>query len=338
MKRLTMLGAGIWLSLFGCSESAAEMVNGPTAANLSVVTLDHVHQGFGGGLDTREVSQSFELPPDLSDYSKITMRVSQDCPEGGCDPWDRFSQISVIKDGTAYEIGRVMTPYGVACSWDIDVSDYRSVLTGQVDIYSFIDTWVNPGWLTTVEFIYEAGQPAYDQIEIENIWVDYNVIYGDPARPPVPPVFTKTMDADIQKMMVRVVNTGHGQGNFRNAAEFYPVTHHVSVGENQLDHDLWRENCEQNTCSPQNGNWRYPRAGWCPGAEVIPADFDITTMIGQQSEISLTYQLADYVNSCRPDSPDCDGTTCAIGDDCDFNNRGHTEPHYKIAVQLFTYR
>lgn len=331
------IGVGVLLLLLGCGGSEPELEIVDTS--LSVITLNQVHQGFGDGLNTREVTEAFALPDDLTNYSKITMRISQDCPTGGCDPWDRFSQISVIKEGLAYEIGRVMTPYGVACSWDIDVSDYRAVLTGDVQVYSFIDTWVNPGWLTTVEFIYEEGTTEYDQIEVENIWVDYNVIYGDPARKPIPPSLTKSIDESIRKMKLRIINTGHGQGNFENAAEFYPVTHMVKVDDNDpLEHFLWRDDCEQNTCSPQNGNWRYPRAGWCPGADVIPADFDITELVQQESEVSLSYELADYVNSCRPDNPDCDGSTCAIGDDCEYNNRGHTEPHYKIAVQLFTYR
>lgn len=336
MKSMLNIGIGILLLLLGCGGSEPEMQLDDT--EVSVITLDRVHQGFGDGLNTREITEAFTLPDDLSNYSKITMRVAQECPEGGCDPWDRFSQISVIKEGMTYELGRVMTPYGIACSWEIDVTDYRSVLTGEVEIYSFIDTWVNPGWLTTVEFIYEEGVPTYDQIEVENIWVDYNVVYGDPSREPQPPSITKTITNDIKKMMLRVINTGHGQGNFENAAEFYPVTHHVMVGNNPLGHYLWRDNCEENTCSPQNGNWRYPRAGWCPGADVTPTDFDITSMVQQQSEVTLSYELAAYINSCRPDNPDCDGSTCTIGDDCEYNNRGHTEPHYKIAVQLFTYR
>lgn len=337
MKGIVNVGIGVFFLLLGCGGAEPEL--GSIDTDLSVVTLDHVHQGFGDGLNTREVIEVFTLPDDLSTYGKITMRVSQDCPTGGCDPWDRFSQISVIKDGATFEVGRVMTPYGIACSWDIDVSDYRSVLSGEVEIYSFIDTWVNPGWLTTVEFIYEEGNAEYEQIEVENIWVDYNVIYGDPARKPESLSIAKTITTDMKKMMIRVINTGHGQGNFENAAEFYPVTHHVLVGDKgPLDHFLWRDNCEENTCSPQNGNWRYPRAGWCPGADVIPADFDITSMVQGSGEISLAYELAPYTNSCRPDNPDCDGTTCAIGDDCEYNNQGHTEPHYKIAVQLFTYR
>ena len=38
--------------------------------------------------------------------------------------------------------------------------------------------------------------------------------------------------------------------------------------------------------------------------------------------------LADHTNTCRPDNRDCVSQSCAIGNDCEYNNQGQTEPHY----------
>ena len=56
------------------------------------------------------------------------MNVNLECPDGGCDPWDRKAKISVMHFEEWHEIGRYVTPYGVECGWSFDVSDYRSIL------------------------------------------------------------------------------------------------------------------------------------------------------------------------------------------------------------------
>ena len=47
-----------------------------------------------------------------------------------------------------YEIGRYVTPYGVECGWSFDVTDYRSILKGEVPIYLIlIPGYAQDGWL-----------------------------------------------------------------------------------------------------------------------------------------------------------------------------------------------
>jgi hypothetical protein len=52
------------------------------------------------------------------------------CPSipNGCDDWDRLAYIDIKgPDGNWVQIIRYITPYGVACNHDIDLTDYASL-------------------------------------------------------------------------------------------------------------------------------------------------------------------------------------------------------------------
>jgi len=305
-------------------------------ADTTITTLNNVHQGNGSGLGTRTVIDTFFFPHDISMYSTIDMHITLSCPSGGCDPWDRFANVSVYHDTEWFEIGRYITPYGKACGWLADVSDYRNMFSDTVIIRSFIDTWTNPGWLVKLDFEFTAGVALYDNIKVENLWYNENLVYGDAINPPTLPAINKTVDLNAQVVKFKMVNTGHGQGNTDNAAEFSQKIHSLYVnGLETNTHLLWRSNCATNPCSPQSGTWQYNRAGWCPGADVLPVYFDLTTITSPGQNIDLEYRLQNYLNLCSPANASCiTGSTCA---DCNYNYNGHTEPHYKISGQLITY-
>ena len=296
--------------------------------------MDKVVQAWGGGVDERTVVDTFYFPQDNSMYSEITLHISFDCPSGGCDPWDRFANLKLIRFGKKYEIARYMTPYGKACAAEIDVTDYRSLLRGQVILESFVDTWVNPAWLVTYDFEFKAGTPAFKYVKIDNLWTNEHVTYGDTSKPIDLAPVTITTDPNLEEVAVRMINTGHGQGNTDNAAEFSQKTHELLVDGNVTHSELlWRSDCSSNPeCPNQAGTWQFPRANWCPGKGVIPSDFDVKSEFTAGDAVQFEYKLQDYTNMCSPNHPDCvTGVTC---NDCDYNNNGHTEPHYKIHAQL----
>lgn len=306
-------------------------------ADTIITTMNNVHQGNGMGLATRTVIDTFLLPEDISMYSDLKLRVTLNCPTGGCDPWDRFANILVFKNGEWFEIARYITPYGKACGWLTDVSDYRSMLHDTVILKSFIDTWTNPGWLVKLDFEFTAGIPLYEDIQVENLWHNENLVYGDTNNPSILPVINKTINLNEVGVKFKMVNTGHGQGNSDNAAEFSQKVHTLFVDGVQTNtHLLWRSDCATNPCSPQAGTWQHNRAGWCPGADVLPVYFDLTSLVSPGQNINLEYRLQNYVNACSPANPACvTGLTCA---DCNYNYNGHTEPHYKLSGQLITYK
>jgi hypothetical protein len=306
-----------------------------TAQNTIVTTFNNVHQRFGNGNDTRTVTDTFLLPASLDGYKQIIMHYTLSCPTGGCDPWDRFATVSLKRGTELLELGRYMTPYKKGCGADYDVTDYSTLLTGKVILSSFIDTWVDPGWLVKLSFEYVKGTPAIPLTKVENVWQNYGLIYGDPTKPASFPPVSPTVAGNAKSAKLKVVLTGHGQGNTDNAAEFSQYTHTVYVNDvSSFNHYLWRTDCASNTCSAQSGTWTYNRAGWCPGASVIPVYYDLTSNITPGKAVKLEYRLRTYNNACRPTNTGCvTGSTCT---DCNYNYNGHTEPYYAMSTQLIT--
>ena len=313
-----------------------------TAQELILPTYSDAHHS---GANT--ITETFSFPEDVSNYHKVEMRISLTCPPGGCDPWDRIAWIQLHTDEDTYEIGRYATPYGNDwCSWTIDVSNYRLLLSGEVTLSSYIETW-DKGWLLNVDFEFYEGTPEYQHIIVENLWAGeesdptlssndnyYSFLYGEPFFNYNLPVKTISIPSHREKSLVRVVNTGHGQANTNNAAEFSQKTHTLTINDDvSFEHELWNSDCNQNPCSPQGGTWQYSRAGWCPGQDVVPADFDITSSTYVWQHVAIDYVLEEYNNECTPWNINCvDGVTCTS---CSFNGSSHTQPNYKIAIQLF---
>ena len=287
--------------------------------------------------------------PDTSHHwSKIIMKYTIGCPSAGCDPWDRFGHLRVVIDSTTYyEIARVITPYNIVgggypgtCTYIYDLTDYMPLLHDSVKFANYIESWINTprGWLATIKFALIEGEVQPKPFKVVNLWQNQYLVYGDTANPPMShlPARNITIDPGVYSVKARDVTTGHGQGNTGNAAEFLQNRHGIVVGGDSLEYWLWRTDCSSNPCSPQGGTWHYPRAGWCPGASVIPWDTMITTYVTPGQSKVFSYLLDPYVNYCRPTNPNCvSGITCA---DCNYNYNGHTEPFYRIETQLIYYK
>ena len=55
----------------------------------TIVAFDAIHQSFGGLGNNRTIIEPLQFPDSNSNYSEISMNVLLECPNGGCDPWDR---------------------------------------------------------------------------------------------------------------------------------------------------------------------------------------------------------------------------------------------------------
>ena len=302
-------------------------------SDTTIVAFESVHQSFGNLGNNRTIIDTIHFPHSNEAYSDIIMNVSLECPTGGCDPWDRKAKIDAMHLNQWFEIGRYVTPYGVECGWQFDVTDYRSILQGQVILRSYIDTWVQPGWLVNIDFDFISGTPEHHFTSIRNVW-NYNyVVYGDTTNPVNISTINEYIPNDAEEVNLRMITTGHGQGNTDNAAEFSLKIHDIFLNDElAYMHNFWRGDCEYNDCSPQNGTWQYDRAGFCPGDKVTPQDFGLLDFIYPGETVKLDYILEDYFNYCSPNNPDCvNGATCTL---CAYNNSGHTEPYYYIGSHL----
>lgn len=316
---------------FGAEDTTTHTVNVQQNANtITVHATNNVWVHSGVSSETQENN----LPSFIGAFNEIKGKLIITCPQGGCDPWDRVSSVEVQgKDGIWYEIIRYMTPYGVACQSEIDLTDFAPLLMGKSKFRVNLGTQGN-GFLYTLQLEYVAGTDPYPYKTIEKVW--HNTYqFGDLANlQPVEEYFPQIPEG-TQAARLKLVAPGHGWGatNTNNAAEFSNNTHHVWVNNEQtFVHNNWNIcNPNPDNCSPQYGTWTYNRAGWCPGSIAQFQDYNMTSYIGQNN-LSLKYILdQNYVDYCHPNNPDCvTGVTCS---DC---NDGFN-PHLMIASYFISY-
>jgi Peptide-N-glycosidase F, C terminal len=345
---------------FGCTDE-----DEPAAATV-VTAFDQVDQYFNSGDDDKRTVDAVADFPATTDWSRVTMRVELECPaDGDCDNWDRFANLALVlgagtPDEQILELWRYITPYNIGMCMLADVTAFAPMLTGEQTLRSFIDTWVGPenqpqhghGWRVTVKFIFHPGAKADDVPDhIFNVWPYASIEVGNPDNPIAGQIGDQqaALPATISRADLRLIVTGHGQGNLDNCAEFCHLDQVVLVNGEPFRHDPWRSDCPFNPIGPdQAGTWKYQRAGWCPGAAVAPHVFDVTAELTADTGNDFAYQVwrheedALYENTCRPGAGDvdnfCEG--CAFDQNpgnCDYDGGMHTSPTDRIAVQLFVW-
>lgn len=286
-------------------------INSGTSSNI-IVAENSLHRN---GINSQ--SYAMTLPNDLHRYEQILLNIDLVCPAGGCGIWDVLADLQLKSEaGNSYELARYITPYGIACGgWVVDITDFKSVLGGQVEFFTDIQVYTQEGWLVnmTIDLIDNDAQNTYSAIS--KLWERGYHVYGDPGiNDDLAPIDQSTQ-SNTETSHVRMTITGHGQGNTNNAAEFYEVTHNLNInGAPFADHHLWNNDCAQNPCSNQAGSWLFSRAGWCPGESVDPFIINTTNEATPGGTISFDYELQDYTNLLNTG----------------YNNSGHTEPYYKI--------
>ncbi len=334
----------------GASSGTGSTSTEPTPGADAIVTpFDQTHVYFTGDDNKRIVDVPASFPAE-GVYSQILLHLSLDCPQGGCDAWDRFASLGIVtskgetpEEDEVIEVARYITPYKVKAAWDVDVTDLRPLLSGDVTLRAFIDTWVGPGspygagWLVTASFEMKGGIPAKVPVAVVPVWNRRYVAYGDPAKPvadSAPPQEVALPEGTSYAL--RTFITGHGQGNLGNCAEFCKRTHTFTAGATPYSQEIWRSDCATTAVPNQQGTWKYSRAGWCPGATVAPWTVDITPDTAGAASVMIGYGVEDYENTCRPDAPVCEG--CSLGTGCEYDGGSHTEPSYQLSSLLIAYR
>ena len=300
-----------------------------TVDDLTAVATSNVW----ANVDDFTVEVEAELPSYQGAFDHIQGMLAITCPPGGCDPWDRVSSIEVRgHNGEWYEIIRYLTPYGVACNHEIDLTDFTSLLQGKVRFRVNLGTQGN-GFLYSLDLEYQAGEPEYAYSTVEKLWYQ-TYSFGDMANLQPTEYLLANYPDNTEASKLKVVSSGHGWGdnNTGNAAEFHHDIHHIWVnGTQTFEQDNWYD-CNPNPdgCSPQNGTWFYDRAGWCPGSIAQFFDYDMSPYVGT-AVVPLQYIFnEDYVDLCHPNNPNCvSGVTCANCND-GFN------PHLIVTSYLIS--
>lgn len=288
--------------------SAFEVVN--TAADRTEKTFNKTH--LSASISKKDTF--FVLPAHVGAFDRIIGKLKITCPPGGCDPWDRVSNILVKShEGVWVDIIRYITPYGVPCNHEIDLTDFFPILQGKVQMRAELGTFAN-GFEYTLDLEYRAGTPAHKYGTVDVLWKGgYN--FGDMANLQPAETFKITYPANAKTSVLKLISPGHswGDNNTGNAAEFHEDTHYIRInGTNAFEqHNWWDCNPNPQGCNPQNGTWYFDRAGWCPGTIAQWFDFNMTPHIGP-NPLEMRYIFdEDYVDLCSPSNPGCvSGVTC----------------------------
>lgn len=303
---------------------------------------------FADGDNRRDVDATVAFPEPALAYEGVALYLTLSCPEAGeCDWWDRGGYIGVVEnvgteDERVIEVARFITPYRVGGSWALEITHLRPLLAGEQTIRVHIDTWVGPGhangdgWVVDAEVQFYGGNPTRVPKAVLPLWPHMSFGIGDPANPIETQVAEQTVELPegTTEVELAATITGHGQGNLDNCAEFCQMTHGFLVGATPVQQVLWRDDCGDNPIDNQQGTWTLPRAGWCPGDMVTPWIEDVTEGI-EDGQVTVSYGLTDYDNTCRPDAPTCMG--CALGTGCEYDGGNHTAPSYQLSAVLVAY-
>ncbi len=344
-------------SLFAAAVAAAAGCSGSSDAGLDAAVPDLApvvgqdatvplfdHALFNSGAQTNDATAT--LPSGL--FSSVILHVALDCPMNRCDQWDRIGRLYVVEPGAGgdagdeklIEVARFITTFGVAGAWDIDVTELQPLLSGEVALRARIDTYVSGGvngngWLLTATLNYTGGVPSPEPVAVLPLtWSDFPI--GDPTRPVSGSLLpTQMMLPDgATGAALRVLVTGHGQGNLYNCGEFCTQDHQVTVdGQTAATQTIWKDDCDQNPINNQHGSWMYARANWCPGEPVPVWRADLGP---RAAPFTVGYTTEDYVNTCTPTN--CQVFSCALGTGCAFDGGNHTEPFYAFSALLIAYR
>ena len=274
---------------------------------------------WGSGY-SQAASQNFDLHSDNSNIESIMMYIRLECPSGGCDPWDRFANILVKNSDTNqwYEMARHITPYGVGNSvldrgLEVDVTDFKSLLVGNVELKTYAETWVSSGWVISLEFDFLAGEPDYKYYQITPV-IQFNnnslsgVPYGgengvtelDETRFDLKKSIS--LGSNIKSAHFRTIISGWGHAtptdsDGRACAEWCFRTHKIKIDNtDKFNHYMGPIGCSSNPITNQGGNWSPDRAGWCPGM-VVPVRIDQFNLDISNSTIDFEYYFQPWTNN-----------------------------------------
>lgn len=259
------------------------------------------------------VYEDYVFPTHIGAFDEIMMNYEHNCV-GSCDPYDRVGYCRVKNyRGEWVELYRYVSPFGIECDDNMNVTDYTTVLQGLVEFELYFQTWDGDGYNPTLTFDYIKGTPEYKYIDMNELWFGiYD--FGDYAnQQPVPSVYYSFPEG-TQKANLKIITTGHnwssgtnGAYNTGNAAEFYEANNNVIINDNHIyDQHLW-QTCNPNPagCQPQLGTWAYNRSGWCPGSFGMVWDYSLDNYLSDGGA-KLFYEFdPDYIDECHPNFPDC---------------------------------
>ncbi|MDP2174479.1 MAG: peptide-N-glycosidase F-related protein [Bacteroidota bacterium] len=247
-------------------------------------------------------------------YRKVYLYLEFGCAPGlKCGEWDYLNHLYIGKvggkngDSLHYELARFITPYGFYWNssqnwkhgWYFDVTDFSELLHDSVQIlykHTGYEANNDRGWTVTLDFNFIKGEPARIPQGYKRFF-EVNAPYGNSNSPfkSFVPDQTFQVPSQADYTNIKVIQTGHGMDKQENCSEFCSKKRILKLDGTVIsEKNVWRDDCGFNSLFPQAGTWVYDRAGWCPGAPVLPDDIYLKTPTGKDYNFSLNMQ--EYEN------------------------------------------
>lgn len=232
----------------------------------------------------RVISKTLELP---SFDSSVEILAYLEITSLG-DPWDRAGTVTLSNDnGADIELLKFMTAYNVPTAHVEDVSRLAPLLSGEVTIKAFIDTWQLPGFEITFKLVYKQKSDAINADWIAGAFFSPGVKRTDVSNN------LTTVDvripSGISNVNLAYFTSGHCTDG-RGADEFVPKYNVIYIdGEEVHRYQPWRNDCAN---FPSYGSYTLSRSGWCPGDIVHPLMLDVTDYL-QPGDHQIRYVVED---------------------------------------------
>lgn len=251
-----------------------------------------------------DVEVALPSAADMERFDRLEIDVTQMCPNpdapefGNCGAWDYLAYLWLFTDEeTRVEMGRYITTYHREAHMIVDASHMLPMLRDG-GTRKFRWEWA-PEWNV---------QPTATRLSLR--FIDD----GEVARPiDVVPLFAGApfnsqynvgrepmnvdIPADVTRVELRAIITGHGASAGTQCAEFCNHQHefavngdwhtreHLEVGD--------QEGCiahiENGMTPNQWGTWWFGRGGWCPGEQVDPWVVDVTASVTPGESARVDY-------------------------------------------------
>ncbi len=197
------------------------------------------------------------------------------CGDPECDPWDRIGYVTIdAKDQngqtTTLDLIRFITPFGNSNIYIQDISEYSSLLTGEVKFNAYISTYVGH-WNINFKLRFKKATLNNRNFMAMPLFVN-NVMFPNKSDTSITVNIPKNSGVKLI-----LYTTGHNNKG-RNCDEFCQKVNKIFVYGNLIyEVTPWRTDCG-NTALNKCGNpqsVKLSRAGWCPGNIVNPYIVDL---------------------------------------------------------------
>lgn len=227
---------------------------------------------------------------DMATFDTLEIDVDMRCPsdvnaeQGNCGAWDYLAYLWVQdNDGTWIELGRFITTYHREARWVVDVTPMMAhLLDGGTRRFKWewAPSWNTQPTETRLSLRFSDQGKGYRPRAATRVATGgaFGSTYNDGRTPVDVPVSSAAVRTELWSLV-----TGHGAST-NQCAEFCNHQHAFTVGSSAYlaEFTVAQEETgcidmiEDQMTPNQSGTWWYGRGGWCPGAPVLPVQWDVT--------------------------------------------------------------